>query len=727
MMDRAYSTLKEVFGYHHFRPQQEAIISSVLAGHHTLAILPTGGGKSLCYQIPALLFDGMTLVVSPLISLMQDQVRQLKALDISTCLLNSTLSREEYLHNVQRIQQDQIKLLFLAPETLLQNSTLELLQQRPVACVAIDEAHCISEWGHEFRPEYRKLHQLQHFFPKAIRIALTATATPRVRQDMRTQLTIGDAQEFVASFNRDNLFLEVLAKNNAFGQCCDFIDKHKGQSGIVYCQSRKQVDELVMQLQHKDYSVAGYHAGLSNEQRHQCQEQFVRDDIQIIVATVAFGMGINKPDVRFVLHYDLPKNIESYYQQIGRAGRDGEPADCLLLFSYGDTGKVRFFIDQMQQEQEKRIANMHLNQMLAFVETEDCRRVPLLNYFAETPDSAVCGKCDNCCNEKKEKADLTVAAQMFLSCVFRTESRFGANYIADVLRGSNAAKILQNQHNLLSTYGIGKDLTKKQWLALSRQLLQKGLLHQDEQFGSLKLTAQAKAVLTGGQKFMGVLQEERAIHHTSKTLPDNVDTTLLSELKATRKRLADAASLPPFAIFPDRTLNEMASFFPQSAESLLQLQGVGQVKLQKFGTVFLDIIKRYCASQDIAEIPHPKMKQASAQKEKKTGGKALAIAMEFNNGSSLAQLAESHNIKPSTIISHLHNYVQEGHALANSMALLDDTQTPAQQTEQVMSAFESLGTERLKPLFDAMQGKVSYDDLHLLRVYFCATRNANTS
>ncbi|MFT6413876.1 MAG: ATP-dependent DNA helicase RecQ, partial [Glaciecola sp.] len=494
-MENAQQLLKNVFGFDQFRSTQQDIIESVLEQCNTLAIMPTGGGKSLCYQIPAMVFDGLTIVISPLISLMQDQVRQLVELDISAVVLNSSLSSDEYQHNLAGLKNGQFKLLFLAPETALQPSILDLLQSINVPCIAIDEAHCISEWGHEFRPEYRQLDRLVSCFPDAVTIALTATATPRVREDIKRQLNITEESEFIASFDRPNLYLEVAPKESAYEQTKDFIEKHAKQSGIVYCQSRSSVDELTTKLKQDGYSVLPYHAGLNNQKRSANQEKFVRDDVDIIVATIAFGMGINKPDVRYVVHYDLPKNIESYYQQIGRAGRDGQDADCLLLFGYGDTGKIRFFIDQMNNEHEKRLATMHLNQMLALAETEDCRRVPLLQYFGEPEVSETCVKCDNCLTDDKEKSDLTVPAQKFLSCVHRTGQRFGAGHIIDVLRGSNAEKVLQNQHNLLSTYNIGNELNKKQWMTLSRQLIQKKLLQQEEQFGGLKLTELAADVL----------------------------------------------------------------------------------------------------------------------------------------------------------------------------------------------------------------------------------------
>lgn len=727
MIDQASKTLKDVFGFSEFRQSQKAIIGNVLDQQNTLAIMPTGGGKSLCYQIPALLFDGLTVVISPLISLMQDQVRQLQALNIPACVLNSSLSTVEYQDNLQAIGEQRCKLLFLAPETALQSSIIELLSSVTVACIAIDEAHCISEWGHDFRPEYRQLNRLLEQFPAAVCIALTATATPRVRADIKRQLSIDDNSEFIASFDRPNLYLEVLPKENPYQQCTSFINLHPQQSGIIYCLSRKQVDELSSKLSADGHSVVAYHAGLSSAGRNEAQERFIRDDVHIVVATIAFGMGINKPDVRYVLHYDLPKNIEGYYQQIGRAGRDGLSADCLLLFGYGDTGKIRYFIDQISDEQEKRIATGHLNQMLALAETDTCRRLPLLQYFAETPQGENCEKCDNCCNESKPKSDLTVAAQKFLSCVYRTGERFGASHIIDVLRGSNAEKIIQNQHNLLSTYNIGSEYSKKQWMVLSRQLLQKGLLSQDEQFGGLRLTQQAAEVLKGKVPFFALLQQATVSSKTSPSPAQPGDPALLQILKTQRKRLADADNIPPYAVFSDRTLNEMAYFFPHSSPSLLQIHGVGQAKLDKYGDIFLQLISDYCQQNQLQEVsnkqPPSKAAKSSSQNSVQTSAKTLEIISAFEGGEDIAALAAQHKVKLNTIHKHLYDYVKGGNSLNQPERLLTATTLSQTEIDQALSAFDQHTAERLKPVYDSLNSQLNYDQLHLLRVYFVQHRN----
>ena len=712
--------LKDIFGFDQFRASQQLIIEHVLSGRNTLAIMPTGGGKSLCYQIPAIMFDGLTIVVSPLISLMQDQVRQLDELNVNACVLNSSLSAQEFQQNIESIKQGNIKLLFLAPETALQTATLAILQQVEVACIAIDEAHCISEWGHEFRPEYRQLYQLVQHFPSAVIIALTATATPRVREDIKRQLLIDDSCEFMASFDRPNLYLAVAPKDTPYAQTTAFIDKHPQQSGIIYCQSRAGVDELAKKLQADGYSAKPYHAGLSSQKRSDYQKQFVYDDIHIIVATIAFGMGINKPDVRFVLHYDLPKNIEGYYQQIGRAGRDGLDADCLLLFGYGDTGKIRYFIDQMIDEHQRRLATMHLGQMLSLAETEDCRRIPLLQYFGENNVAETCQQCDNCLSETKEKSNLTVPAQKFLSCVHRTGQRFGASYIVDVLRGSNAEKVLQNQHNLLSTYDIGRELSKKQWMALARQLIQKGLLKQEETYGGLRLTQQASEVLKGNAPFFALLQQATATQ-ASKGRTSNLvgDQVLVQLLKTERKHLADTSAVPPYAIFADLSLNEMAHYFPQSERSLLQIHGVGQAKLDKHGERFLAIIKAFCEKNNKTEVVNDSVaKPATKATSSNISDKTLGIIKQFEEGYTVLALSEQHKVKPNTIYSHLYKYVQLGNKFENTAPLLTALALSEKQLTQGLAAFRACGHERLKAVYDELNETVTYEQLHLLRVYY---------
>ena len=596
MINKASSILNKVFGYHEFKPLQKEIVANVLEKRDTLVIMPTGGGKSLCYQLPALIFSGLTVVVSPLISLMKDQVQQLTALGVEAVCLNSSLDHEEYQNNAELVRSGTAKLLYVAPETLLMPKTLDLLDQCNVESITIDEAHCISEWGHDFRPDYRQLVNIKRRFPNAVCIALTATATLRVREDIKKNLTIEASNAFIASFNRDNLFLEIVNKSDPVSQTIEFLKKFPNQSGIIYCLSRKQVDELSRTLAKEGFSVRPYHAGLGEDIRNENQDLFIRDDAQIIVATVAFGMGINKPNVRFVVHYDLPKNIEHYYQEIGRAGRDGLQAHCLMLFSYSDIQKVKFFISQMSSEHEQMVATLHLTELLGMVETDMCRRIPLLKYFGEVFEAESCDTCDNCVNEKQPLVDITIPAQKFLSCVKRTGELFGIAHITDVLRGSEAQKILKFRHHLLSTHAIGMEFSKKQWSHLARQFIQKGLIFQDLEHGSLKLTSKAWDVMSGRETIMGLIDHSVAKRSKTKRALETIeyDQKLFELLRIQRKAMADADEVPAFVIFPDKTLIEMAHFYPKTRSDLMRLHGVGEKKAEKFGEAFLAIIIAYC-------------------------------------------------------------------------------------------------------------------------------------
>ncbi len=714
-MDKSKIILKNIFGYDNFRPLQAEIIQNILHHKDTLVIMPTGGGKSLCYQVPALIFDGLTLVVSPLISLMKDQVEQLSELGIAAGLLNSSISISEYRNNVEKVKRGELKLLYMAPETLLKQNILDLLSEVTVDCFTIDEAHCISQWGHDFRPEYRQLIQVGNRFPKAGCIALTATATPRVREDIKTSLGFNASSEFIAGFDRKNLFLQILPKYNPLEQTLDFLKKFPDQSGIIYCFSRRQVDDLYEILRRNGFSVRPYHAGLNEAERSRNQEDFIRDNVNIIVATIAFGMGINKPDVRFVLHYDLPQSIESYYQEIGRAGRDGLRSDCLLLFSYADIQKIKYFIDK-KDEQEQRVANIHLNSLLQFVETEMCRRIPLLNYFGEKFQATECDMCDNCRTEKKDRTDLTIPAQKFLSCVKRTGERFGAGHIIDVLRGSKAKKVFSFGHDQLSTYGIGGDYSKKQWFHLSRQFIGKGLLNLDLEFGGLNLTKEAWDVMRGDEKVFGVLQEESATIMPDKQTDMSYDRVLFQELRNKRKSLADSANVPPYVIFSDKTLREMSISFPHSETSMLDINGVGQVKCEKYGPHFLEIIRAHCRENSIEEIPRREIKSKTVTASLKLSKKSMVIGDSFNSGDSIEKIMAEYNIKQRTVLNHLRTYIQGGNHLEQE-GLLDQTTLSPEEISSVTEAFKELGPEFLKPVFDVFDGKIEYDDLELVRIY----------
>ncbi len=723
MVDNAANILKKIFGYDEFRPLQADIIENVLKKHDTLVIMPTGGGKSLCYQIPALMFPGLTIVVSPLISLMKDQVEQLVETGAPATFLNSSLSVEEYRRNVKAVKKGAIKLLYMAPEALLKGNMLTLLSSLQVDCLTIDEAHCISEWGHDFRPEYRQIAEARGRFPDAVCMALTATATPRVREDIKASLGFKASDQFIASFDRENLFIRVVPKHDPFVQTVEFIEGFPGQSGIIYCFSRRQVDELYEALQRRGFSVRPYHAGMSDRARSQNQDLFIRDDVQIMVATIAFGMGIDKPNVRFVVHYDLPKNMEGYYQEIGRAGRDGLPAHCLLLFSYGDIQKIKHFID-MKEAHEQRVANIHLNAFLGFIETEDCRRIPLLNYFGEAYSRENCGACDNCLTEEKDLKDITIEAQKFLSCVKRTGERFGAGHIIDVLRGSEAKKVLKFGHQHLSTYGIGEEHSKKEWFHLSRQFIQKRLLVQDMEFGGLSLTEKGWHVLRGEEKVLGRLEEKGMDRDAKKAGERPYDRTLFEILRKERKRLADRAGVPPYVIFSDRTLIEMATFFPQNEISLMDIHGVGAVKQEKYGPLFLDIIREYCRSHQIEE--HPKPIREKPPEISPTIGKRrhVLVGELFNSGQTVSRIMGDFNIKRDTVLNHLFNYFQEGHHIVESDEFLSLSTVSPEQKGFILDRFEASGIERLGPVFDALDGKVDYEELKILRLYYVSRKSA---
>jgi ATP-dependent DNA helicase RecQ len=717
------SILRQTFGYEQFKPLQCEVIRNVLDRRDTLAVMPTGGGKSLCYQIPALIFPGLTVVVSPLIALMKDQVEQLTQLGIPALFLNSSLSYAEYEANMARVVGGEIKLLYVAPETLLTTRLFGLLGTVSVDCLTIDEAHCISEWGHDFRPEYRQLVEVRRRFPQAVCLALTATATMRVREDIQSTLGFSDANQFIASFNRENLFIEVRPKKDPVSQTIQFLQGFAGQSGIIYCFSRRQVDTLADLLQRQGFSTRPYHAGLTDEERKNNQELFIREDIQIIVATIAFGMGINKPNVRFVLHYDLPKSVEGYYQEIGRAGRDGLRAHCLLLYSYGDIQKQKYFIDQ-KEGLERQAAIQRLEALKRFVESDVCRRIPLLAYFGEKFPADNCGMCDICAGPSatsaaQGQADITIVAQKLLSCVLRTGQRFGAAYIAQVLLGLEDEKVHKNGHQNLSIFGVGKELSRKQWLDLARQLLRLGLLAKNETFGSLSLTPRAFEVLKSKEIITGFIQAEAP----KQAGLEDYDHDLFELLKKKRKELADAAHLPPYVIFSDRTLVEMAVYYPMTPASLGKIFGIGAVKADRYGPTFLTLIQEYCQLRHISERPKYPARPATPGVSQNLSARYTQVGEAFNAGESIPQLMERYQVQLGTILDHLSTFALQGHSLRHDETILSYSNLPAEQRQAVMAAFQEAGAERLKPVFDRLKEAVSYDELKVLRLYFLASQD----
>ena len=610
--DSLANSLKQIFGFDTFRPLQREIMEEILAGRDAFALLPTGGGKSLCFQIPGLLLPRLTVVVSPLIALMKDQVDSLHAAGVAATYLNSSLTAAESSARLRGLHAGQYKLLYLAPERLMLSGVLEDLQRWGVSLLAIDEAHCISEWGHDFRPEYRQIAALRNLFPKTPLLALTATATPRVREDIVTQLRLEKARRFVASFNRPNLTYRVEAKSKSYEKVRFFIKSRRSEAGIIYCQSRKGAEELASKLADDGIPALPYHAGLTTSERAKNQELFLRDKTNVICATIAFGMGINKSNVRFVIHYDLPKNIEGYYQETGRAGRDGLPSECLLLYSSGDAVKQRRFIDEKTDPEERRIALEQLQQILHYAEAEQCRRSTLLDYFGEKGSEGNCGGCDNCIlpREPYPGDGGTLLAQKLLSCVLRirqaTGFSVGMAHIAEVLVGAKTEKIIRWHHDQLSTYGIGRDIDRRQWQEIGRQLLRMGILQQQSTssgFATIELSSEGMAILRDRRQIRltkPITPSAEATRTPSRALDRGdivCDEQLFNALRTLRRTLADERNVPAYVIFSDVTLRLMAREQPSTLELMSSISGIGQKKLSEFGETFISAIRDHLAER----------------------------------------------------------------------------------------------------------------------------------
>jgi len=593
-VDDLHLTLKTTFGYSTFRPFQREIIDAALADRDVFALLPTGGGKSLCFQLPALHRPGLTVVVSPLIALMKDQVDQLQAAGVAATFLNSTLGADEARSRLRGLHRGEWRLLYVAPERLMLDDWKENLAAWNVTALAIDEAHCVSEWGHDFRPEYRQLARLRALLP-----GVPVMATERVRADIITHLQLREPEIFVASFNRPNLTYRVLAKDQPLKQILEFVRKREGESGIVYCATRATAERTAEALAGRGHAARPYHAGLDAETRARNQESFLRDETPIICATIAFGMGINKPNVRWVIHYDLPKNIEGYYQETGRAGRDGLPGDCLLLFSGGDAAKQTHFIEEITDEHERQVARGQLRQILHYAESSGCRRAELLAYFGETFPGDNCGACDNCL-EPRDTYDGTVVAQKFLSCIYRVRQagRFGVglNHLIEVLTGAETEKITRWGHERLSTYGIGRELARPAWAAVGRELMRLGYVAQSEgEYPVLELTEAGRAVLTARTpitltKPMALPKARRVTHRAGEIECDEI---LFARLRELRKRLADERGVPAYIIFGDATLRQMAREYPARLADMEGITGVGEKKRAEFGATFAGAIAEF--------------------------------------------------------------------------------------------------------------------------------------
>jgi ATP-dependent DNA helicase RecQ len=715
--------LKQTFGYDTFRPLQIEIMEAALAGRDTVAVLPTGAGKSLCYQLPALAREGLTLVVSPLIALMKDQVDSLTASGVAATFLNSTLPPDEASKRRAGLARGGYKLLYAAPERVMLDEFIGELKRWNVTSVAVDEAHCISEWGHDFRPDYRLLAQLRDHLPGVPVMALTATATEQVRGDIIRQLRLQEPSVFLASFNRPNLTYTVVPKDQAARQVSEFAVQRPDQSGIVYVQSRRSAENMAATLVAARVSAVAYHAGLPAEDRAANQEAFIRDEARVVCATIAFGMGINKPDVRYVVHADLPKNVEGYYQETGRAGRDGLPSECVLLYSRGDLVRNLRFLADMTDPQAAEIASRQMHQMAEFAEQPDCRRVALLDYFGESWPGDNCGGCDTCL-QPQEPWDATLPAQKLLSCIFRIrqKSHFstGLNHVVEVLAGANTEKIRRWGHHELSTYGIGRDTPREQWSALGRQLVRLGhVIASTDSFQTLSLSPKGLSLL----RDRGTLMLTRApfvqpVSTRSPRLPKAgtipCDEGLFSELRALRKRLADDRGIPPYVIFGDVSLRHMCRRYPRNDRAFLAVPGVGAQKLADYGALFLEAIAGWVAThepQDFAEEdPSPPRPETG-----RNGGLSVTVreTLRLHRQGHVPQaIAERRNLAISTVHNHLAQAIEVGEWAADPREFYT-----VEEEAELRTAAAEHGLNSLALLKSALPEKYEYQTLHYFRAF----------
>ena len=706
--------LKHFFGYDSFRPGQREIVEAALEQRDMMIVMPTGGGKSLCFQLPALLKPGLTVVVSPLIALMQDQVEALQDNGIGATFLNSTLSSQETRSRETAILEGKIKLLYVAPERLLGERFLPFLDivanKLGISAFAIDEAHCVSEWGHDFRPEYRQMERVRDRYPDIPIMGLTATATERVRQDIIQQLTLRNPYIHVASFNRPNLYYEVRQKTkHSFAEVLQIIQK-KGGSGIIYCLSRKKVEEVAYKLQQSGIEALAYHAGMNNVDRATNQTRFIRDDVQVMVATVAFGMGINKPDVRFVIHYDLPKNLEGYYQESGRAGRDNEPSHCTLFFGFGDVKTIEYIIDQKPDQQEQRIARQQLRRVINYAESTDCRRTVQLSYFGDSfPGN--CGTCDNCCN-KKPVEDWTLEAMKFLSCIARCQEKFGMNHIIDVLRGSKSQKISQYQHNQLSTYGIGKDRSADEWKRLSRSLLNQGFLDErTDGFPILKLNEKSWEIMKRQRTVEIAIEPQREVPGKTRSLAVEVEG-LFALLRTLRKQIADEQFVPPYVVFADKSLRDMAEKRPQNLTEFEEVYGVGSNKRDKYGKVFLEAIRTFCQEQGLptgtgsSDVANPPILANTASYSQ------IQTWELYRQNLTVQAIANARGMSPSTISGHLVELMDMGREVDINVLVESERQ------QAIVNAIEIIGDERLRAIYEFLQEVYTFEEIKLVRAWW---------
>jgi ATP-dependent DNA helicase RecQ len=710
--------LKEVFGYNQFRGNQELIMQNLINGKNTFVIMPTGAGKSLCYQLPALSQEGTALVVSPLIALMKNQVDTLVALGVNAAFLNSTLTKTEIKRVKKEVMTGNLKLLYVAPESLTKEENVEFLKQANISFAAIDEAHCISEWGHDFRPEYRRIKSILQQISNIPIIALTATATPKVQLDIQKNLNMEEANVFKSSFNRENLYYEVRPKNQAKKQLIRFLNERKGKCGVIYCLSRKKVEEIAEFLNVNGFNAAPYHAGLESAARMKNQDDFLNEDIDIIVATIAFGMGIDKPDVRFVIHYDTPKSVEGYYQETGRAGRDGLVGDCLMFYSYNDILKLEKF-NKDKPVTEKENAKLLLEEMSSYAESSVCRRKQLLHYFGEE-FADYCGKCDNC-KHPKEKFDAKDEMLTVLKTVKLTNQRFGINHLVNVIRGSKDQYVTSYDHNKLEVHGVGADQDVEFWKSVIRQTMLYGYLEKDiENIGVLKINKAGEDFIKNPTDIQftvnHIYTDDGDEDHIEKdsVSANAFDETLYAQLKALRKKVAKSKNLPPYVIFQDPSLEEMATTYPTTDEEMAAVNGVGLGKVKKFGKPFMDLIKEYVDENDIITAADVMVKSSVNKSKMK-----IFIIQQVDKKMDLEEIAEIKDISFEELIDEIEHICYSGTRLNLNYYLnqiIDD-----EKQEEIMEYFLSAESDSIDDAMDEFDEEFSEEDLRLMRIKFLST------